>query len=67
MIKARKQEIKATEEAWVEIAKLKESFCIELTDMKEDSRVRIHWLWNDLVSARKENRWLWDELHQACN
>lgn len=51
-----------TKEAQVEIASLKENFHTELVDVKKDSRVRIHWLWDELTLAREDNRWLWDEL-----
>lgn len=39
----------------MEIANLKESFHTELIDIREDSYVKVHWLWDELILAREES------------
>lgn len=54
MTEARKREIKAIVEAQMKIANLKESFHTELAKCQHaDSHARIHWLWNELTSAKR--------------
>lgn len=60
MTEARKQEIKVTEEAWMEIMNLKNFR--EFVNLKN-----FQWLWDEHQLARQENKWLWDELQQAHN
>lgn len=52
MTNACQREAQVVEEAWTGIASLKESFHTELTNV-EDSCARVHWLLNELISARK--------------
>lgn len=65
MINACQLEVQVIEEAKIEITNLKESFCAEIMDLKEDSHARVHWQRDELQSTRDENRWLWGEVQQA--
>lgn len=67
MAKSYQQEAQVTEEGRAKIANLKEGFYIEIVDMREDSYTRIHWLWDELTSDRKENRWLWNFCSHTIN
>lgn len=40
----------------MEIANMKEGFHVKIMDLKEDSGARVSWLWDELRSAREENR-----------
>lgn len=59
---AHQWKIQIIEETWVKIMNLEKGLCIEITVLKEDFCAQIHLLWDELQSARDENRWLWGEL-----
>lgn len=56
MTDAHQQEIQVTEKATSKIANLKESLGADIADTSEDARTRVYWLWDELSSAREENK-----------